>query len=379
MGHVQRSLFAIAAAAASLFAAHVSAQPDEWAAAPPAWKGTWKGTIGTLPVHVCLNKTPYENRGAYYYDRHKRLISLELDQQRQEWVEGEGRTNKGPRWSLAPNAGTLTGTWRSGKRSLPVRLTRITGPSREYEGPCAGMDFHRPRVSPVRLTSKAGIKDGAKFTAWSFKPGAPYNDVAIATFTLDRADGGVPKINAVLRDILPKPDGTGTWLECMAGNADAHGADGDYLESIEPVLISKRWLSAKHHNDSDCGGNHPNTSNVWRTFDLENAVEVDPHDWFKPSAVTITPYAGDDEPAKTLTNDFRAMILKGWKPADPDCKDAIARQEFWNIGIVRGALVFSPDLPRVVMACGEQFKVPFAKLKPKLNEAGKAAVATLPR
>jgi hypothetical protein len=363
----------------SLSGERAPAQEDEWGAAPPAWEGSWKGTVGSLPVHVCLNSTPYEKRGAYYYDRHKVLISLELDQQRQEWVEGHGRTNKGPRWKLAPNAGQLTGTWTSGTKILPVRLTRMGGPSQGYEGPCAKIEFQRARLSTVRVTRRKGAKDGATFTTWSFKPGSPYEDGSISTFTLDRGDGGVPRVNALLRDILPKPDGSGMWLECMAGNANAHGTDGEYLESIEPVLISRRWLSARHHNDNYCGGNHPNTSNRWRTFDLATGVEVNAHEWFKPSAVKVTRYAGDDEPVRTLTGDFRAAILAGWKPADRDCQDAIAGQEFWNVGIVRGSMVFSPDLPRVMMACGEEFRVPFAKLQPWLNEAGQAAVATLPR
>jgi hypothetical protein len=71
------------------------------------------------------------------------------------------------------------------------------------------------------------------------------------------------------------------------------------------------------------------------------------------------------------------MILKGWKPEDPECRDAIADQEFWNIGISRAGLVFSPSLPRVIMACGEDFTIPFARLTPWLNATGRAAVASI--
>lgn len=373
-----RTFLAAMGAASTLHSAALT-QDDPWKAPPPPWEGTWQGTIGALPVHVCLNSTPYMNQGAYYYDARKKLIRLDLDEKGQDWLEGALDKKNGARLKLAVKGNALSGSWMDGRRSLPVQLRRIGGASQEFEGPCSSMEFHRPRVSPARLKSRAGTQDGTKFTAWSFAPGPPFDEIEVSTFTLDRSDAGVPKVNALLRQVLPKPDGTGDWLDCMASNANAHASDGDYLESIKPTLITKRWLSAKHHSDSYCGGNHPNTTNMFRTFDLENGVEVDPRDWFGPSAVTVTHYQPGDEPAKTLTKAFRAMILRGWKPDDPDCKDAVAGQEFWNVGISRGAMIFSPDLPRVAMACSEEFKVPFLQLQPWLSAKGKAAVASLPR
>lgn len=374
-----RSTLPFAALIGALLAPAAAAQNEEdrWKAPPPAWEGTWAGTIGTLPVHVCLNNTPYMNQGAYYYDAHKALIRLDLDEKGQDWVEGELDKKAGPRLKIVGKGDALSGAWTDGKKSLPVQLRRIGGPSQEFEGPCASMEFQRPRVSPVRLTSKAGTKDGTKFTTWSFVPGTPFEDIEVSTFTLDRTDAGVPKVNALLREVLPRPDGTGTWLDCMAANANAHGVDGDYSESIEPTLITRRWLAAAHSGDDYCGGAHPENYNRPRTFDLMAGAEVDPSDWLKPSAVTVTQFEQGDEPAKTLTEPFRAMILKGWKPDDPECRDAVASQEFWNIGISRAGLVFSPSLPRVVMACGEDFTIPFARLQPWLNAKGQAAVASL--
>ena len=97
----------------------------------------------------------------------------------------------------------------------------------------------------------------------------------------------------------------------------------------------------------------------------------------EPSAVKVETFATTEEPAKTLTEPFRAMILKGWKPEDPECGGAIREEEFWNIGISRSGLVFSPSLPRVIMACGEDFTIPFARLTPWLNATGQAAVASI--
>lgn len=374
-----RSSLPFAALAGALLASAATAQSEEdrWKAPPPAWEGTWAGTIGSLPVHVCLNNTPYMNRGAYYYDAHKALIRLELDDKEQAWVEGELDNKSGPRLRVEGNADALSGTWTDGKRSLPVQLRRISGPSQEFEGPCSSMEFQRPRVTAVRLASKAGSMDGAKFTTWSFAPGKPFDDIEISTFTLDRTDSGAAKVNGLLREVLPRPDGTGTWLDCMASNANAHGSDGSYSESIEPTLITRRWLAVAHSGEDYCGGAHPENYNRLRTFDLMAGTEVDPHDWFKPSAVKVETFATADEPAKTLTEPFRAEILQGWKPEDPECAGAIREQEFWSIGISRTGFVFSPSLPRVIMACGEDFAVPFAKLTPWLNAKGQAAVASI--
>lgn len=374
-----RSPLPFAALTGAMLASAVAAQSEEdrWKAPPPAWEGTWAGTIGTLPVHLCLNNTPYMNRGAYYYDAHKALIRLELDDEKQDWVEGELDNKAGPRLKIAGERDALSGTWTDGKRSLPVQLRRIGGPSQEFEGPCSSMEFQRPRVSAVRLTSKAGSMDGAKFTTWSFRPGKPFDDIEISTFTLDRTDSGVTKVNGLLRETLPRPDGTGVWLDCMASNANAHGTDGSYSESIEPTLITQRWLAVAHSGESYCGGAHPENYNRPRTFDLLAGAEVDPLDWFKPSAVKVETFETSDEPAKTLTKPFRASILQGWKPEDPECGAAIREEEFWNIGIGRAGLVFSPSLPRVIMACGEDFTIPFARLTPWLNAKGQAAVASI--
>src|SRR4030095_12522938 len=64
-------------------------EQDRWAAPPASWEGVWQGTIGTLPIHICLNNTPYMNQGAYYYDAHKTLIRLDLSEDGKEWLEGD--------------------------------------------------------------------------------------------------------------------------------------------------------------------------------------------------------------------------------------------------------------------------------------------------
>jgi len=143
------------------------------------------------------------------------------------------------------------------------------------------------------------------------------------------------------------------------------------------VLLTSRWLSARHQGSYYCAGAHPVDYRVLRTFDLQTGAEVDVLDWLLPTAVHVEAETGS--PSKTLTPGFRARLLQGWKPDDPECDDVLRSEEYWNVGVERGALLFSPTLPRVVLACSEDFKLTFAEAEPWLNPSGKAAVATLPR
>lgn len=124
---------------------------DDWQAPPPPWEGVWRGTVGTLPVHLCLDTTPSRSTGAYYYDRHRSLIRLELSDDKASWIEKSPDDRAGPRWQVAAQ-GTdgLTGSWTDGKATLPVQMRRIGPTSADFKGPCGSMEFHRPRLRPVR-------------------------------------------------------------------------------------------------------------------------------------------------------------------------------------------------------------------------------------
>lgn len=347
---------------------------DGVAAEAPAWDGVWRGTVGGLPVHVCLQRKSYEDAGAYYYNRHRALIRLRRDGE--TWREGH-EEGKAPAWTLSSlSGGAIEGRWSDGRRTLPVRLQRVDAAVDE-EGPCATDAFHRSRLGSVRVVEKSATFAGQPITRLSFRPGPPFDEVEVASFTVDGGGTAVAKVNAELRSILPDARGGGEWLDCMKTNAAAHGSDGDYQEEIAPVLLSHRWLSARHQGSYYCAGAHPVDYRALRTFDLRSGGEVDVRDWFLPRAVHVEPDTGS--PSKTLTAEFRTRLLQGWKPEDPECDDVLRTEEYWNVGVERGALVFSPTLPRVVLACSEDFKLTFAEAQPWLNAHGKAAVATLPR
>ena len=101
------------------------------------------------------------------------------------------------------------------------------------------------------------MEDGERFTIWTSSRPPWLEDEVNSTFTLDRPGAGVAKVNALLRDPLPKSDSIPEWVECDAGNVNNSGMDGSYYKTIAPTLISDRWLAAVEHGEYYCGGAHP--------------------------------------------------------------------------------------------------------------------------
>ncbi|WP_308387742.1 hypothetical protein [Acidithiobacillus sp. AMEEHan] len=130
--------------------------------------GVWEGTVGTLPVRACFeevkNDSAVQTYGQYYYLRYLRWINL---------VPPEGKNvrsgtfdeydTQDQRWHLGPVEGQeLGGIWTDGKKTLPIRLTRVnthkkactdpayTGPMQKLRRKFAGF------LSPMHLMSRSG-------------------------------------------------------------------------------------------------------------------------------------------------------------------------------------------------------------------------------
>ncbi len=56
---------------------------------PPAWRGVWSCTIGSLPVRACLARVgDAYSLGSYYYLSKLRTISLDQQGTSKVWLEG---------------------------------------------------------------------------------------------------------------------------------------------------------------------------------------------------------------------------------------------------------------------------------------------------
>jgi hypothetical protein len=357
---------------AALLAAIAAAAP----AAAADRDGVWQGMIGTLPVRACFMSRDWGDFGAYYYLSQRKLIALEPEEGNSSaFREGDARQAANPLWSLRTVAGdALEGQWSQGKRTLPVRLMRVAAAIGE-EGPCGSLAFHGPRLEGVRTVRSRASMDGVAYTRLVLSHGGRY-EASVETFALGGAKEADRRIDAALRESF---DGSpAAWFDCVRGALAFSPHEGSIDETQAPAFVTARWLSVKRQSDSFCGGNHPNSFIVYRTFDRRTGAELDPLDWFDPRAVKRTSYpeTGDKEPIPTLLPALRKAVMGAWKE-EGECKGVVSEQEFWNLGLGRTGFVFTPSLPRVVMACGETFTIPYARLARFLTPAGAREVKAL--
>lgn len=344
-------------------------------AAPGALAGVYEGTIGTLPVRACFSGTERSNYGTYYYLSRLAAIGLsEEDGRDGVFYEGGGAPESQPRWHIESTAGgRLSGQWRSGARTLPLRLTRVAGTEGE-ESPCSSLAFHQPRLAGVRVVQTRATLDGTAYTKLVLDPRGHF-ETSVETFALDGDGPAVQRINAALgRSLAGDPP---SWLTCAQDSLGQSAFEGSSTEILAPTMISRRWLSVSAHWDGYCGGAHPDSSNTWRLFDLTTGAEIDLNDWLNDAAVERHGTQGTDSDYATVRPALKEAVLAGWRPEDAECEEVIRSAEFWNVGLNRDSFTFSPSLPHVVQACGEDFTLAFGRLAPFLTPEGAANVRAL--
>src|SRR5205085_10192416 len=271
---------------------------------------------------------------------------------------------------------TLTAHWVAGRQGLPVLLHRVPATVGE-EGACANIAFHQPRLAGVRTTTSRATADGTAYTKLTLDT-AGHFEIAVQTFVLDGDSAAVRRINTTLGEEL-----AGTpprWFECISNSLDMRSMEGQQSLTLEPAMISRSWLSVSSEGDWDCGGAHPSESNAYRLFDLTTGAETELLDWFLPRAVRREHIEGMEEDSRSLEPAFRTFLLTGWRPAAGDnaeCAEVLRDAEYWNAGLTRDGVVFTPDLPHVVMACSESFTISFDRLRPWLKPEGVAAISAL--
>jgi len=350
------------------------------ASAPAGLSGVWQGEIGGLPIRACFSTRDSSAFGSYYYERHRRLIALEAEEDSGSvFREIDARDSGHPRWRVERVDGTsLTGSWTQGRRALPVRLTRVAGwesePGEEGEnGPCMSMAFNAPRLAGIEVTQAAASVDGTAYRRLTLRHDGQF-EANVETFALERDDAAARRVNAMLSEALAGDPPQ--WFECVRNALRFFPHEGSFDQRLEPAIISGGWLSVVQNHDSYCGGNHPNGGKTYRTFDLSSGSEVDPLSWFGPMWVERSP-PESEEIYYTLRPELRERILAPWRSEAPECDEAIRSQDFWNAGITRQGFVFAPSLPHVIQACGEEFSLSFDSVRDLLTSEGAAAVQAI--
>jgi hypothetical protein len=286
-------------------------------------------------------------------------------------MEGDTSPPKGaPTWRFATVGPVLTGEWSDGTRRLPFKLTRLPGLDSEDE-PCGSRLFNAPRLRPLGVTQTRGVIDGVGYTKLSGDPGPAFEEVELTTFALDGDDPATRRINQVLRRPIAGDPAASDWFGCVTGGLGAHGRDGDFGLGIEPKMITRRWLAAGETSGTYCGGAHPNYATRSLTFDRVTGAAVDLHGWLNPQAVQR------EADVTMLRPALRQAVKAQATTMETECRETLGETEFWDIGLTRTGLSFTPDLPHVLTACEEATVVPWDALTPFLNAAGRAGAMSL--
>ena len=360
------------AASLALVAAFPAAAQD--AAPPPQpWEGVWKGTLGTYPVRLCLSqRSETWSVGAYYYLSQLKTIGLEM-QDDGSWVEKAGGSDTVTgRWTLRPSGDALSGEWKQGAKSLPLTLTRVAADI--TDGACGTREFLEPRIQPAKLreTPEALGKFAYRELKWDVGKGFP--DVWLTSLAYAPVQPGDRAINAALRLDPAKREGDADYVSCYQGSLGSLGNDGDFGFGYTPRATTSAFLTVTVNAEGFCGGAHPYADYWWQTFDRKTGRKVDLATWLTPAA---SPRAEgfEDAAIRPLSPAFKRLLLRRLRFEEAECRTVVSDAEYWNIGLDRTGLVFSPSLPHVAQACGEDVAVPFAELAPWLSATGKAGAA----
>lgn len=340
----------------------------------PVYAGVWQGTVGDLPVRVCLDRHNYEKAGggfgAYYYLRHMRLIPIEQQADSRAWNENPNE-GKPPlaQWLFDTVSPTLlTARFTQGSRALPVRLTPA-GRIGSDEQPCGTVLFNRSRLPAVKVKSTTATKDGVAYTKLALVLAPQFADVSVETFALPGRTRAIARVNALLRGDLDKDPEHSDWFGCIAGQLNNHGSDGDYGQAIEPTFITPHWLATSDATGFYCGGPHPDDDQTSHLYDLDAGAEVDLYSWLGAKAIER------DGQSTPLRPAFRDFVIARSGPIEAECREAIATQDYWDVGASRIGLAFTPSLPHVMSACKEPILVRFDRLAPWLSARGRGEVA----
>src|SRR5471032_2197714 len=118
-------------------------------------------TPGNGEVTACFNfPSTYDNKGNYYYTRHKTAINLNQPEGKTQWVETLDAENPTGSWELGkPQDGKLSGTWHhpSNGKTLPISLILVRPPAGKEE-PCSSTAYNLALEDfPALVTSRPCI------------------------------------------------------------------------------------------------------------------------------------------------------------------------------------------------------------------------------
>lgn len=326
--------------------------------------GIWQGKLGISDITACFNlPSKYDNRGNYYYARHKSPIGLLQSEGQSVWNEVTDGDAKTGSWQLAqPKNNQIKGTWQhpvNGKK-LPISLTLIRPPAGD-EQPCASAAYNTALEDfPPLTTSRALLfKD---------RQDRQFRSLRLADqMTIELLAPGAPvaAINQQLRAVLPK--NKAALAEYFAQRRNFLGMYGTMMEDelhVEPTYWSARHVTVSFYRWA-AGMGRNGISNDFRTWDLQTGKEVDVWTWLGSKS-----QEGSSD-MSALPPKLRAMLFKD-VATDKECGSDYQGHGYYHMSLGETGVRFWEEA--YGSGCEQDFNVPYAKLAPFLTPQGKAAL-----
>ena len=340
-----------------------------------AMHGVWSGTIGNLPVHVCYDAGDYSNDGKYFYLKRLSTIPLKSDEKnRGELAEGWADGKDVAHWRMtAIGKDRAAGTWSANGRALPIRLSRLPISTSDEAGTaCSSLAFVDPILAATRIVRTLARDHGLAIERWKLV--YPDDSISVESVQLKGAGLAIATINRRLREPFEADYG---WKWCLR-NAGPFGAD--YHDGVALKLVTSRWLTANVFNESFCGGAHPDNSSKPILFDRKTGKVADLYSWFGKAFSSREKVEGYPETIDSLKGKLFDLVLTLHPRAgesEEECGGAVRTASSWTLELKAEGIAFTPDLPRVVMACGDEVVLPWGRLEPYLSTLGQKEVTLL--
>ena len=329
----------------------------------PDWAraGTYRGTLGTLPVALSLDP---KGESRYFYEGRSLDLFLEARRSGNALVLEESvRRDLGGEpvvtgcFSLMPAPGGLKGTWQAPGASAPLEVT------------LAPLDAAR---LPLRLPLSPGLsalrrEDPLAFLklnrAWVTLPGGRAVREPLSGVTYPRVPGASGVLNAALQDRQLRHAADALDCRAMLPESAQKDPENGYNLSAGLTLSNARLLSLREDVSYYCGGAHP-----------DNWTEGVILDRMTGRAVPLTTLFPKLNAARQ-----KALYLSAVKAkVDAECLDVLREDadEFTAHLSATGVNLTPSGLPHVVAACAETVTLPYATLRGDAN-LGSPIVKTL--
>lgn len=329
---------------------------------PADWTGVWTATLGSTQLVVCNNGN---GTGAYYDPASPRLLTLQrVDEQWQE-------LDSGVHWRVesTPPAG-VTIRRADPDGGIVDELSLQPRPGSSGLAPCASGAFVSGlAVTPGPLVSKELSFEDRRFVSVATRMLADIT-LGAETVQLPAETPVISLLNQQWRTALPHDEQQwAPWRSCLQSSLGLRGDSGVYQERSSISFWTRPWLALQTGLKTRCGNEAESASWGYRLWNLSSGKEVDAWTWF--GMREAFPLHRQQRGWARLTPALQRVVLRDW-PEEEECRGS----DPWY-AVRPGVLGLVFERVGVAAACSDEAEVPWSRLQPLLNPAGKLAIQSL--